>query len=136
MFFEYFTRERWHTMLRSMKALRGFQVRAEDGDIGKVKEFYFDDEQWAVRYVVVDTGWTRAPVLISPISLTRIDVARRGVDVSLTKEQVRQSPSPELHKPVSRQFEQNYADYYGYLPYWGGPKHWATADTPSALARE
>jgi len=45
------------TMLRSMKKdLRGFTLGAADGDIGKVEEFYFDDQSFTVRHLVVDTG--------------------------------------------------------------------------------
>ena len=43
-------------MLRSAKDLPGLTIRATDGEIGTVKEFYFDDETWAIRYLVVDTG--------------------------------------------------------------------------------
>ncbi len=43
-------------MLHSVNALRGFHVRAADGDIGEVREAYFDDERWVVRYLVVSTG--------------------------------------------------------------------------------
>jgi hypothetical protein len=43
-------------MLRSLKDLRGVALRAIDGDIGKVDDFYFDDEGWGIRYLVVDTG--------------------------------------------------------------------------------
>ena len=41
---------------------------ASDGDIGAVKDFYFDDQNRAVRYVVADTGkWLAGrQVLISP----------------------------------------------------------------------
>jgi hypothetical protein len=51
----------------------------------------------------------------------------------LTREQVRNSPSVDLHKPVSRQYEAQYNAYFGYSPYWGGPGTWATA-APSAGA--
>jgi hypothetical protein len=44
------------TMLRSVTHLQGFSLRALDGEIGKVDEFYFDDETWAIRYLVVNTG--------------------------------------------------------------------------------
>jgi hypothetical protein len=43
-------------MLRSIKQLYGDELRATDGEIGHIKDFYFDDQNWAVRYVVVDTG--------------------------------------------------------------------------------
>ena len=51
--------------------LRGYALRAMDGLIGKVDDFYFDDEDWRIRYLVVDTGkWLSGrKVLISPISL-------------------------------------------------------------------
>ena len=43
-------------MLRSIKQLYGDKLGASDGDIGHVKDFYFDDQSWAVRYLVADTG--------------------------------------------------------------------------------
>ena len=58
-------------MLRSIKQLYGDKLGALDGEIGHVKDFYFDDQNWAVRYVVADTGsWlTGRLVLISPYCL-------------------------------------------------------------------
>jgi hypothetical protein len=55
-------------MLQSIKQLYGNKLGASDGDIGHVKDFYFDDQNWAVRYVVADTGsWLPGrQVLISP----------------------------------------------------------------------
>ena len=43
-------------MLRSMKELEGYAIRAIDGTIGHVQDFYFDDDSWVIRYFVVDTG--------------------------------------------------------------------------------
>ena len=43
-------------MLRRAKDLNGYKLDARDGEIGKVKEFYFDDHSWTVRYLVADTG--------------------------------------------------------------------------------
>jgi hypothetical protein len=58
-------------MLRNIKDLRGYAIRAIDGVIGKVDDFYFGDDTWAIRYLVVDTGrWLSGrKVLISPIAL-------------------------------------------------------------------
>jgi hypothetical protein len=55
-------------MLQSIKQLYGETLRASDGEIGHAKDFYFDDKNWAVRYVVVNTGaWLSARLeLISP----------------------------------------------------------------------
>ena len=43
-------------MLRNVTRLKGFTIRARDGDMGIVDQFYFDDESWAIRYLVVNTG--------------------------------------------------------------------------------
>ena len=42
-------------MLRSIKNLIGFTIRAKDGELGIVSEFYFDDLTWSIRYLVVET---------------------------------------------------------------------------------
>ena len=42
-------------MLRSLKDLTGYKVGATDGDFGSVQDFYFDDQRWAIRYLIVDT---------------------------------------------------------------------------------
>ena len=122
-------------MLRSMNDLKGFTLHAKDGDIGRVDEFYFDTERWAVRYIVVDTSsWMGRRVLISPISFTALDWRRRAMDVSLTKEQIRKSPDADLRNPVSREYEGSYMLHYGYTPYWIGPAHWGPAAHPGQLS--
>ena len=60
-------------MLRSLKELKRYTVTATDGDVGTVVKFLFDDERWAIRYLVVHTGgfFDGQYVLISPISFVR-----------------------------------------------------------------
>jgi hypothetical protein len=43
-------------MLRSIEQLYGAKLGASDGEIGQVKDFYFEDQNWVVRYLVADTG--------------------------------------------------------------------------------
>ena len=94
-------------MLRNVKDLRGYAIRASDGVIGKVDDFYFDDETWAIRYLVVDTGtWLSGrKVLISPIALGHAGWMGRQLPVALTRAQVERSPDIDTRKPVSRQHE-------------------------------
>ncbi len=110
-------------MLRSAKDLKGYAIRAKDDEIGKVKEFLFDDQSWTIRYMVADTGgWlTGRLVLISPNALQGSDWENEVLPVSLTKEQVENAPSIYEDQPVSRQYEVSYFDYYGYPYYWPGP---------------
>ena len=120
-------------MLRSMKNLEDYAIRATDGIIGHVKDFYFDDEAWVIRYLVVDTGtWLSSrKVLISPISIGHPDWTDRVLPVSITKEQVKNSPDIDTQKPVSRQHEIQYLGYYGYPYYWGGAGLWGEGIDPS-----
>ncbi|HWN95220.1 MAG TPA: PRC-barrel domain-containing protein [Methylomirabilota bacterium] len=119
-------------MLRSIKQLYGNKLGASDGEIGHVKDFYFDDQNWAIRYLVVDTGdWLPGrQVLISPHALGRLDQPEKVVRVNLTRKQIEDSPSIELHKPVSRQYEEEYYRYFGWPHYWQGSGLWGMSGFP------
>ncbi len=125
-------------MLNNATLLKGLTIQATDGELGTVDEFYFDDETWTIRYFVVNTGgWLDGrQVLISPISVTRIDWRNKRLHVALTKERVEKSPSIDTHQPVSRQHEIDYSAYYGYNSYWGGPYMWGPAFYPADLSRK
>jgi hypothetical protein len=122
-------------MLRSIKDLEGYSVGATDGVIGHVKDLFFDDRAWVVRYFVVDTGsWLASRrVLISPIAIGRPDWTERRLPVSMTKEQVKNSPDIDTDKPVSRQHEEQYSGYYGYPYYWGGAGYWGGGMYPNLM---
>ncbi len=108
-------------MLSNTKDLKGLVVRATDGEIGTIDQFYFDDETWVIRYLTVETGgWLEdRKVLISPISVAHTDWQYKQLDVALTKKQVENSPDIDTHRPISRRAEAGYLEYYGYPYYWG-----------------
>ena len=113
-------------MLSKVLTLKGYKLHSLDGDIGKVKEFYFDDRHWTIRYLVADTGnWlTDRQVLISPYALGAVNKEEQCIAIDLTKKQIEDSPSLNSDKPVSRQFEEEYIEYYGWPVYWSGPYVW------------
>lgn len=115
-------------MLYRATALKNFKMNGVDGEIGKVKEFYFDDTHWTIRYLIADTGnWlTDRLVLISPYALTTVNHEEKHISARLTKKQLEDSPPIHLHKPVSRQFEETYYNYYGWPVYWQGMYKWGT----------
>ena len=119
-------------MLRTAKEFKHFKLRAHDGDIGKAREFYFDDEHWAVRYLVAETGgWLNGrQVLISPYALKPVNEAEQVMPVELTKKQIEDSPLLYSHLPVSRQYEMQYYNYYGWPNYWSGPSMWGYSTYP------
>jgi uncharacterized protein YrrD len=113
-------------MLNKAKTLKGYKLNSLDGEIGKVKEFYFDDRYWAIRYLVADSGtWLMGrQVLISPYALGAVIKEKQQLAIELTKRQIEDSPPLNSDKPVSRQFEETYYGYYGWPIYWGGPFMW------------
>jgi sporulation protein YlmC with PRC-barrel domain len=113
-------------MLVKAKELQGYKLNGIDGEIGKVKEFYFDDNYWTIRYLVADTGgWlTGRQVLISPYALIDVNKVTEHININLTKKQIEDSPSLDSDKPVSRQFEESFYGYYGSPRYWGGLHMW------------
>ena len=124
-------------MLRTIKQIQGDKLGATDGEIGHVKDFYFDDVDWVVRYVVADTGsWMPGRlVLISPHAIGRLYQAGRILLVNLTREQIEKSPSIDAHKPVSRQHEEEYHRYYGWPYFWEGEGSWGMSGFPVLTER-
>lgn len=122
-------------MLQNLKELYGIKLTASDGEIGQVKDFYFDDKTWVIRYVVADTGtWlTGRLVLLSPHAFGRLDRDGHTLHVKLHKQQIQDSPSIETHQPVSRQYEVQYYNYYGWPAYWNGSAVWGLGDYPVVL---
>lgn len=123
-------------MLRAIEDLDRMKLSATDGEIGRVEDVYFDDQDWTLRYLVVDTGgWLSGrQVLIAPLSIVELHWDDRQIEVALTREQVRNSPSIDAHAPVSRQYESELYDYYGYPYYWAGPFLWGSVALPRGYA--
>lgn len=110
-------------MIRNAKTLENAELHARDGTIGKVKDFYFDDQEWRVRYLIIDTGsWlTGRSVLIASSAVSLGETADAVLNVDLTREQVRNSPDVDAAKPVSRQYEEQLHRHYAWPYYWRGP---------------
>lgn len=112
-------------MLLSLKQLYEKKLAASDSDIGHVKDFYFNDQQWAIRYVVADTGsWLSGRLVLIPA--IAFGSLRQGADcllVNLTRQQIENSPAIESHKPVSLQYQ----------AYWDGVETWGMGGFPEAL---
>jgi hypothetical protein len=107
-------------MLWNASGING-SIAASDGRIGTVSDFLFDDASWLVRWLVVDTGnWLSGrKVLLPPSVLGHLDAKEEQCSVTLTKQQIKDSPEIDTDQPVSRQMETSVYDYYGWSPYWG-----------------
>ena len=84
--------------------LIGTLVVAADGELGKVKDIYFEDKEWRVQYLVVDTGsWPFGEsVLISPLD-TALYLAEQKVLMSaLTKAELKRISEDEDPRPITK----------------------------------
>ncbi len=119
-------------MLHRLDRLVDVRIEALDGEIGAIKDAYFEDEEWTVRYLVIETGtWLESrKVLISMISVMNIDWKRHRVQVGLTRRQVAASPSIDTGRPVSRQHEREICDHYAYPYYWASLHSWEGGSNP------
>ncbi len=128
-------------MLQSLQQRFGEKLRASDGEIGHVRDFYFDDKNWNIRYLVADTGhWLAGRlVLISPQAFGHLYPEGKVLLVNLTRQQIEDSPSIDRHKPVSRQHEEDYHQYFGYnyyaeaMPSWGLPGYPVIVPAPPTM---
>lgn len=108
-------------MSKHASEIIGLKVEATDGLVGKVKDFFFDDGTWNVRYYVVDTGsWLNSrEVLMSPGSISGFDPKANALITSLTRQQVEASPPVLSDAPISRLYEQQLHNHYDWPYYWG-----------------
>lgn len=112
-------------MYQKTKQLYGKKLSASDGLIGHVRDFYFDDQTWMIRYLVADTGsWLPSrQVLLSPHAFWNhsFGQADSGTDLlilNLSRKQIEESPPIATHQPVSRRYEEAYHQHYGWPAYW------------------
>jgi flavin reductase (DIM6/NTAB) family NADH-FMN oxidoreductase RutF len=101
--------------------LNHYSIRAKDGDIGHITDFYFDEKLFYLRYLVIDTGkfLSRNLVLLSPMSFYKVDLENKVIEILMTKKELENSPSFESVEIVSRQYEREYNDYFNWPYYWG-----------------
>ncbi|MFT4641081.1 MAG: sporulation protein YlmC with PRC-barrel domain [Verrucomicrobiales bacterium] len=101
--------------------------------LGKIKDLLFEDREWKVRYVVVDTGgWLsdrRVLVMPEQLLLTPDAFDDGKVPCTLTRETIENCPPLNLDAPVSRRYETEHAAYYQASPYWLGGVAWGEVDT-------
>ncbi len=107
--------------LRSLREIEGYAVVAAGGEeIGTTADFLLDDEAWAVRYMVVDTGhWLPGKkVLIAPSWARRVDWVERRIELDRDRAAVGASPEYDPNGDVGRPYEAKLHDHYGFRPYW------------------
>jgi len=107
-------------MLRSLKTMQGYGIRATDGDMGKVRDFLFEEDTWIVRYLVDDTGkWLPGrKVLIPMTNISKPDWRNERFEVPSTQDEIKNGPGLGTNEPVSRKMEEDLFAHHQWIPYW------------------
>ncbi|MCM3399368.1 MULTISPECIES: PRC-barrel domain-containing protein [Oceanobacillus] len=106
-------------MMRLTSQLKQFNIHATDGELGKIKDFYFDDRNWEIRYAIVDTRkWLPGrKVLLSPNSFIEVDETNESVNVEFDKLMIRNSPPVPENEDLTKDKENHLIDYFGWNSY-------------------
>ena len=106
-------------MLIDLNELRGYEICASDGLLGKANDFFFSDYCWTIRYLVMDTGWLFGRrILVAPAAIEEVDIVDRRITLSITREDLEHGPGVETDLPVSRQNEIALSQHYGWPKFW------------------
>ncbi len=108
-------------MMHTLNDLDDFVIHATDGHIGKVKDFYFDDRRWVIRYLVVEIGSASKShkVLLSPAVIKHLNREDKTLTVDMSVSEINASPHIDTERTAAMQYEIDYLSYYGYAFYWG-----------------
>jgi PRC-barrel domain len=104
--------------LRGIAAVTGYHIHALDGEIGHVEDFFVEDADWSIHYLLIDTRnwWPGKKVLISPRSAQTIDWSKKLVNLNVDRARFKASPAYDASMTVDRAYERQFHSYYGGAP--------------------
>jgi len=110
-------------MLWRAKKLRGYALKALDGQIGTVSDLFFHDQTWFVEYLVVKLGtWPQSKEVLIGTKGLGTPLQKKEIAIRLTKAQIEQSPLKETDPPVSQQEPIPLQTAHHDPPFQGGPE--------------
>jgi uncharacterized protein YrrD len=101
--------------LRSAKKVQGYTIDALDDTVGEVEDFIVDDSNWAINYMVVDTGnwFPGKKVILSPDLIKEINWDTSEVSINASVDQIKNSPEYDPSKQLNTEYESVLKNYYG-----------------------
>ena len=105
-------------MLASLTELRSYYVKGTDGEIGRIEDLCFREDEWVVRYVVVDMADLDREALLLSAYLGSLDRGTHTVSADIRRGQVENTPALDRTQPLTGQDEQELHQLYGWPVYW------------------
>lgn len=107
------------TNLRTTEVVDDYKVVCNEDKkvIAEVKDFILDDDDWTIRYLVIDTNgiYTDGDVLVSTYHVEGFSSDDKEILIDLDKEQLKDCPKYKPHELVNRDYVLEYYDYEGKL---------------------
>ena len=107
--------DQFNPHLRSVKEVCGYNIHARDGYMGKVKDLLFNEDDWLISYLLIDTHkWLPGgrSVRVAPVRVEKIRWADRTVYLNLDKKHIRDAPEFDDKGPLDRQYEIKLYEYF------------------------
>jgi len=91
-------------MLLGASFLKGFRADATDREVGSVRDVFFDDADWAVRYIAIDTAGRlpRQRLLVPAAWASHADAATKRLALCVEADRLAACPEPSPRTPLSR----------------------------------
>lgn len=100
--------------LRSAMELKGYRVNALGSAFGELSDFLMDEEDWSMRYFVIDTSRVWGHQVLVPVELVEsVRWDDRALRFSVGESVVRQAPIYDPAFPVDRSWEKRVHGYFG-----------------------
>jgi hypothetical protein len=106
--------------LRSTREIHGYHIAASDGKMGHIDDLLADEEEWVIRFLVVDTKnwWPSKSVLLSPASTFEVDWKERLLHIDRSREEIKDAPEYDPLLAIDRDKEEEILRFYGMPKYW------------------
>jgi hypothetical protein len=104
------------TQTRSFDEVIQYQIKAGDEEIGQVKDLIVNEQDWKIRYVVVDThSWLPGSkkFLISPAWVEDINWNKNEIYVTVNREKIETCPEYNFGDEISPEFEIKLFKHFG-----------------------
>lgn len=100
--------------LRSIDEMLGYDVESNDGAVGHVENFLFDEKDWTIHWLVIDTGtWFAGKRVLFPMSgIKQITLSDQTVYLDLVRDAILNSPAYDPDLPVDAQLEDKMNEHY------------------------
>lgn len=104
------------TQLRSFREIRGYHIKANDGEIGHVEDAIMDGIDRQIVYLIIDTSnWLPLSkrVLISVNWMNEISYKSQSVSIDMDRDAIKDAPEFDPDMPVNSVYEKKLYNYYG-----------------------